>query len=345
MTPARSVTSSIPVHERTGISEARRVASAITDRLRFREDQAGRVALIVTEAATNILKHAGGGEMLISAVQRGGTDGVEVIALDIGPGIQDLTSSMRDGFSTSGSPGTGLGAIARLASDFDVYSAPGKGTVLLARIFPERGPVPYGRAGSDLPLEFGGVAVPKRGERECGDAWHVRPNPKGAGVIVSDGLGHGPAAAAASARAVEIFLEHPDASLPELMALIHGALRPTRGAAVSLLRLSLEESQIRYVGVGNIAASVVSGAATRQMVGFPGTAGHEAHRIQELTYPYPQGALVLLHSDGITAHWSADRYPGLVDHDPSIIAAILYRDFNRGRDDATAVVLRQIRAV
>ena len=62
--------------------------------------------------------------------------GVEILALDKGPGIRDLERSLRDGYSTAGGAGTGLGAISRLSSEFDVYSPPGKGTALLARIWP-----------------------------------------------------------------------------------------------------------------------------------------------------------------------------------------------------------------
>jgi anti-sigma regulatory factor (Ser/Thr protein kinase) len=94
--------------------------------LGFDETDVGNVAIIVTELATNMLKHATQGEILMRPIARGTALGMEFVALDRGPGIASLTQCFRDGYSTAGSPGTGLGSIARLAGDFDIYSTPGK---------------------------------------------------------------------------------------------------------------------------------------------------------------------------------------------------------------------------
>jgi hypothetical protein len=71
-----------------------------------------------------------------------------------------------------------------------------------------------------------------------------------------------------------------------------------------------------------------------------GIAGHEARRIHEFSYPFPDDGLLVLHSDGLKSQWSLDGYPGLAERDPALIAGILFRDFNRGRDDVTVVVAR-----
>ncbi|MEG2630728.1 MAG: histidine kinase, partial [Comamonas sp.] len=68
------------------------------------------------------------------AARKGQAPEIEILSVDDGPGIRDLSQAMRDGFSTAGSPGTGLGAVQRLATDFDVHSEVGKGTVILARL-------------------------------------------------------------------------------------------------------------------------------------------------------------------------------------------------------------------
>jgi hypothetical protein len=65
--------------------------------------------------------------------------------------------------------------------------------------------------------------------------------------------------------------------------------------------------------------------------------------VQTFTYPWPAGALLVLASDGISTHWSLDAYPGLRHRDPVLVASVLYRDFVRGRDDATVVVARERR--
>ncbi|HWQ57064.1 MAG TPA: SpoIIE family protein phosphatase [Bryobacteraceae bacterium] len=335
-------TTVVRVTEATEAAEGRRVASALAGRVGFTPEQAGRVALVATETATNILRHGGGGELLVSPAERGGKRGVEILALDNGPGMRDVRRSMEDGYSTGGSSGTGLGAIERLSSECEIYSTPGKGTAVLARVFPE------GSGRRDLcgesDLEIGGVAVPMHGEELCGDAWASRPDPCGCLILVADGLGHGPAAAEASARAVQVFREYPDNEFPELIERMHGALRSTRGAAVALARVCTGERGVAFAGVGNISGAVVAeGGTVKQMVSHAGTIGHEYRRVQEFRYAYPEGAVVVLHSDGITTHWSLDAYPGLREHSAAMIAAVLYRDFNRGRDDATVVVVKERR--
>ena len=75
-----------------------------------------------------------------------------------------------------------------------------------------------------------------------------------------------------------------------------------------------------------------------------GTAGHSVRRIDEFTYPWPKDGVLIQYTDGLGTHWDVDRYPGLLGRSPSLIAAVLYRDFNRGRDDVTVLVASEARA-
>src|SRR5688572_12749729 len=113
----------LPVTDPSQVGEARRRAAALAQRLGFDDTDAGKVAIVVTEAANNLVKHARDGEILLHPLEQDGTAGLEVLALDKGPGL-DLSRCLRDGFSTGGTPGTGLGAIARLSAVFDVHSSP-----------------------------------------------------------------------------------------------------------------------------------------------------------------------------------------------------------------------------
>src|SRR5436305_2476683 len=124
---------SIQVDTADQAGEARRRAAGIAAALRLDETTAGRLALVVTECANNLWKHGGGGEILLNPL---GTDasGVDVLALDRGPGMGDVARCFQDGYSTAGSAGTGLGAIRRLSSECDVFTADGQGTALLARV-------------------------------------------------------------------------------------------------------------------------------------------------------------------------------------------------------------------
>ena len=168
------------------------------------EATAARAAIVVTECASNVWKHAGGGEILMSPLESEGPAGVEVLALDKGPGMNDVARCFQDGYSTAGSAGTGLGAIPRLSSQYDLHSVRDRGTALLARVWKGS------RDRSKTPphhLEIGGVSVPLRGEVVCGDGYAVHQEADFSSVMVVDGLGHGPDAAACADAAKEAFLE------------------------------------------------------------------------------------------------------------------------------------------
>ena len=321
----------IAIADPTQVGEARRIGSDLARSIGFDEVHAGRVALAVTEAAANIVKHGGRGHLLL----RADGAGVGFIALDQGPGMANVSQAMRDGFSSAGTQGTGLGAIARQATEFDIYTLPGHGTALVAHFWPR--PAAEEARG----VRIGGVMVPKRGETVCGDSWAVVESGARVLVLVSDGLGHGPLAAAASARAVDVLRARAADPVAAIVERMHDALRPTRGAAAAVAEVDRRAGVVRFVGVGNIAASIVSNSTIRSMVSHHGTLGHDARKIQMFQYPWPEGGLLVMSSDGIGSRWDLAAYPGLAQRNPALVAAVLYRDFQRGNDDATVVVLRE----
>ncbi len=330
----------VPMGESSRVGEARRLAMTMAGRLGFDESGSGGVALVVTEAATNLVKHGGGGELLLIPIARGGRDGLEVLALDKGPGIADVGRALADGYSTAGSPGNGMGAMMRLAGAFDVYSAPGLGTAVLARLWAGRAPAAVPEGG----LDVGAICLPRTGEVASGDAWATA----GAGgrtlILAVDGLGHGPQAAEASRQAVRVFGERAHLGPGEALKSAHSALRATRGAVAAIAEVDPDAGTVRYAGVGNIAGAILAGPTSQSLVSMNGTIGHEAKRFQEFTYAWPAGALLVMHSDGLATSWRLDRYPGLTARDPSLIAGVLYRDFVRGRDDVTVLVAREMHA-
>jgi hypothetical protein len=251
--------------------------------------------------------------------------------------MTDLDRCLRDGYSTAGTPGTGLGAIVRLADFFDIYTVPQSGTALLARLWSR--PLSLERPAGTL--EVGTLQLPKPPEEVCGDAWAVDQGQGQTRILVADGLGHGPVAAEAARAAVRIFRENSRLSLVELIQCIHDALRSTRGAAVAAAEVDLNAQALRFAGVGNIAGTIVAGGASHSLVSHNGTVGHQLRKVQQFVYSFPRGALLVLHSDGLVTHWRLDDYAGLAARHPSLIAGMLYRDFNRRRDDVTVVVARE----
>lgn len=322
------------ISENSQIAEARRVVSEMARMLGFHETEIGKVALVVTEASTNLLKHAQHGQLVVRALERNQIPGLELLALDRGPGIANVNEALRDGYSTAGSAGTGLGAIGRLATEFDLYSKMGAGVALLARFWLRPLPTTPATPG----IQVGVVSLPKTGETICGDQWGIQTLPDRALLVVADGLGHGPEAAKAAQAAVQV-LAAP-ATPTALMENAHHALHSTRGAAVAIAELHWSQQLVRFAGIGNISAAVLEGANRRHLVSHNGIVGHEMRKVQEFTTPWTANALLLLHSDGLTNHWNLADYPGLAAQDPSIIAGVLYRDFTRGRDDVTVVVVK-----
>lgn len=321
------------------MGEARRAAQRLAAAAGFDENGAGKAALAATEMATNIVKHVGAGELLLRQIGELGTRGIELLALDRGRGIRNIAESRRDGYSTAGSPGTGLGALERLADTFDLYSVPDVGTVLLVRLWLEP---PTVTPGARFPFGVINVACP--GETVCGDSWSVERAGDRTLALVADGLGHGERAAEAADEAARVFdARRAGSNLAELMSRIDGALRKTRGAAVGLAEIDRGRRLVLFVGVGNIAGAIVapdSAARGRNLVSLNGTVGAGVRKVQEFAYPYEEGSLLILHSDGLRSLWPLDRYPGLLQRDPALIAGVLYRDFRRHRDDVTVLVMR-----
>jgi anti-sigma regulatory factor (Ser/Thr protein kinase) len=368
----------VPVSEQSQVAEARRAAAGVARRAGFDEAAVGRAAIVATELATNLVKHGLGGRLLagladppgawggraVRSRHEAGAAGINLIAVDQGPGIADLGAALRDGYSTAGSAGGGLGAVRRQAQAFHVYSRPGAGTAILARLGagqppPRDATAAAVGAAADAATHFpdasgggwGAVCVPKPGEEVCGDDWHVHPYPgapAGAGrtVMVVDGLGHGPQAAEAAAAAVRLFNERAGLPPAAIMEALHAGLRATRGAAVSIARFDRARRVLVFCGVGNVAGALVSSGTgqARRLLAHNGTVGHAARRIREVEYPYPDAAdppAVVLHSDGLSANWSLAAYPGLLAAHPALAAAVLYRDFARARDDAAVVVAHE----
>ena len=274
--------------------------------------------------------------MHLRGCARGGAVGVELLAVDAGPGMADPAACLRDGYSTAGSPGTGMGALQRQSDEFDLFTLSGSGTVVLSRVWatpPAAEAVP--------PLAVAALSLPKPGQEVCGDGWMQASSPGRTVVLVADGLGHGPDAAAAAREAARVFAAHADERPAALIQRMHAALRPTRGAAVAVAEVGIAAGMVRFCGVGNISAAVLSPDRSQSMVSHNGIVGHELRKVQEFEYPWTRASLLVMHSDGLGTRWDLARYPGLQGRDPAVVAAVLHRDFARGTDDATVAAARE----
>lgn len=318
----------LTLEESSGVAEARRQAVRTAELGGLDEQRRANVALVVTELATNVLKHAGHGSILVRPLLPSEGDGIEIIGVDRGPGMANIAQSLLDGTSTAGTRGAGLGAVVRQSNMFDVWSEPGRGTILVARIYAHRP--------CDSAVTVGGVSLVHPREIECGDAWALRHHDDQTTIAVVDGLGHGPLAASAAAEVMAAFAQ-TGPSLDGALRAAHARARSTRGAAASLVTLDPRARSLSFAGVGNVACRIVSHEHGKGCASQHGTLGHGTPRIRTERHPWPDGVVVAF-TDGVSSRWDLASLPPWTRHHPTTVAASLWRDYGRNRDDATVVV-------
>jgi anti-sigma regulatory factor (Ser/Thr protein kinase) len=323
------------VGDSSNVGEARRAAVAAAIANRMGETDAGNVAIVATELATNLWRYAPGGLLSIQWITTECGEALEIVASDQGTGVENIERCIADGYSTGGTAGTGLGAVKRLSSEFDAYSLPGRGSVFVSRIARSGQPV-----APRFNLQWAGFSKPVRGEVENGDAWQVSIDGDRARFFVVDGLGHGPTAAVAALTAVRSFQSHRDMRPQPFLEATHRELSGTRGAAAAFLQLEPSSGAVSYAGIGNISSCLIGSHGQKGMMSHNGTLGGNVRKIQAFDYAWPVGGILVMHSDGIKTRWSLADYPGLVERHPAIVAATLARDFSRGNDDMTVLVAR-----
>jgi anti-sigma regulatory factor (Ser/Thr protein kinase) len=327
----------IRVEEPSAAVSARNAALTMAARLSFPQARAEQLSLACTEAATNLAKHAREGTLLLRISRDGDRTGIELVTIDRGPGMADVGAALRDGHSTTGTLGIGLGAIRRAADFCDVYSLPGRGTTLAARFWPEPG-APSGYAGPRGNAGWSGLLRAIGGESQCGDSYAVARTGGAVTAMMCDGLGHGPLAATASREAMAVFREAPGEQPAVLLERAHRKMSGTRGGAVAVVRI--EGDTVRFAGLGNVAGWIVTADRRQGLVSVPGIAGHQARKFRHYDYTIEAGAAVVLHSDGLSSRWDIRNLPGLTARDPLVIAAVLLSEAGVHRDDAGVLVVK-----
>lgn len=337
----------------------RRAAVALAARLGFPETRQHEIGVAVTEATTNLVRHSREGRLLLRAVRWPAAErepvepvtapliqafGLQIVTIDSGPGMSDVAAAMRDGTSSAGTLGVGLGALARLSDVLNLHSNPGHGTVLVATFLSDGRPGssdgrPFAGEEPFVTSRVAGLTRPISGETVCGDAYAVRLAGDGVALLLCDGLGHGELAARAANEATRIFREAPDVSQPlEMLGRIHRGISHTRGAAVTVAVLDPAAGVLRMAGVGNVNGVILSESGRSALTGRPGIAGHQARGMAETRHPLPPGSLVILHSDGVSPRFDLSAHPGVTSHGALVVAATVLRDAALRRDDASVLV-------
>ncbi|MEV0126083.1 SpoIIE family protein phosphatase [Streptomyces sp. NPDC050703] len=324
----------VPIDHHSAVQTAADRARELAQVCRMPGALPDRAAVLASELASNISKHARNGALFLQQSPMGRhaspDTALDIVAVDNGPGIPDIGLSLTDGFSTTRTMGAGLGAVRRIASDLTLRSAAGRGTFAHARLAAPGGAKPL--------ADIGGLCLPAEGEQTCGDAYAVVEGEGSMTGLVLDGLGHGPDAAAASRRAVRTFLARAGAPLPEVLDALHSALRHTRGAAAAAVRVGAGRAE--YCGVGNIRVAALSPhGITQQLTGQAGIVGYHLPAPRSRYLDVSDCTTLVLHTDGIDHRWTRDPDPAELSLPPTLLAASLAHTHRRRRDDATVLAI------
>lgn len=316
------------------VGTARRGIAEICRKHGLDETLAGKISIVATELGNNLARHAGGGEIIVRELPKGADCEIEILAIDHGPGVRNIAEALRDGYSTGGTAGTGLGAVKRLSNSFDIYTQAGKGTVV--RSF-------FGSPERVSKFEIGGISIALAGESACGDGWDIIESGTTTRVLLADGLGHGPFAEEAAREAIAVFRSMKSSSPAAALDAMHLSLGKTRGAAASAVTIDPERGTLQSSGVGNVAMRVIHEDSAKNLVSDNGTLGGMARKAADASSAWKADSMLVMHSDGVSSRWSLTEYPGVTPRHPSIIASLIYRDHRRERDDSTVVVLKGLR--
>lgn len=320
----------VAVTDESSVGEVRRKAQAAARRLNLDETESGKLALLATEVSRNTLIHGGGGQIVFAGSIGDTGSRVRVLALDKGSGIPNLANAMSDGYSTAGTLGGGMGAMKRMSSALDIFTAQ-SGTIVMMEL---------GETAQPGEMPIAGMAVPLQGESVCGDGWCSYQTAERALILLVDGLGHGIGAYEAAQEAITVFKQRTNLKPGEILSYMHDALRKTRGAVAAVAEIQPGNKRLVFAGVGNISGVVLNGERSRSLASHNGTLGATALRIQEFQSGWSPNDILIMHSDGIQSRWDLSSYKGLLARHPFVIGGVLFRDFRRQRDDASVVVVK-----
>lgn len=296
------------------------------------------VALVTTELATNLIKHAQGGKLTLTPLDDGGRVGLEIESRDSGPGIADVEQALADRFSTTGTRGTGLGGVNRLMDELDITSKHGRGTRIACRKWVRQHPSSI----RPCPLAFGVATRPRQPGADNGDAFVVKQWAESALVGVIDGLGHGQFAHCAAQAARQYVESHFDLPLDQIFRGAGRACRATRGVVMALARFDWGQGQLAFASVGNIEARVFPSSELFPFAIRRGVIGLNAPSPVVTEHPWSPGNVLVLHSDGLRTHWSCKDFPGVAEQPAQTLAQEFLRLLAKEEDDATVIVVRSV---
>ncbi len=326
--------SSLYVGHPGDVIAAQKAAREYATHIGFSPSECEQIALAVTELATNLVRHAGGGTLRMSTLSADDRGGILVETEDRGPGIVHPDHALADGFSTAGGLGNGLGTVHRIMDGMELDSPSTGGLKVTCHrwirpstrtVFPQR-------------LAFGVATRARRNDVHNGDAFIVKSWARGALVGVIDGLGHGVEAERAAQAARAYVEDHFDLPVAGLFKGVGQACRRTRGVVMALARFHMDTT-VEIANVGNVEVRLFGAPQRPNLVVRRGILGVNAPSPVVTSHTWTRESTLVLHSDGLHSHWSIETMPGVCWTTPPEAASALLLAQGKDDDDATVVIV------
>jgi anti-sigma regulatory factor (Ser/Thr protein kinase) len=329
-----SDTQSIPIYDEASVSTARQRVRETGAAAQLNELLIESVALVASELTHNQLAHARHGYFAVRPIQRNGVNGLEVIAADLGPGIEKRIVSGDAITRTTGSLGEGLGGVFRIADEVEIDSRREEGVCVVARKF---------EAKISPACEFAIAGVPFPGEAISGDDAVCIHTESGILAAVCDGLGHGPEAREASNKAVEVISRNHHLDLGEIVAAVNAGLAGVRGCVLAIARYDRETRKLQCLSVGDVRAQYYRLRDTHFFTPVPLVIGDRALPVRKLRVEeidVEPGAVFAMFTDGLESKTNLKGQLDILRLPAIAIAQGMIETHSRGNDDSLVLVAR-----
>lgn len=313
--------------------------------LRFSEKEIAEVSIVVNELCDNMIKHAAvEGKIRFSQIVDENRTGIEIVAEDKGPGIENIEEMLKDGVSSKGTLGGGFGAIRRLSDYFEIRSNTKSlgdstvqpGTIIVVKKWRASSLHTSRVISSDITVSV--LTKPYYGSSVNGDGYYIRSSSGKDIIAVLDGLGHGVEAFEATNCAIKIIDENTHKSVEEIMKTMNLVLKNKRGAVVALFSIDRFEKEFEMLSIGNIDIRLMSEEATERLFSYNGYIGGYTGNFKTTRHAYKRGDILTLCTDGVSTKWEFEQYINENISNPTVLCNLVFNEYARQNDDATMLV-------
>lgn len=327
------------VRDEAGLILLRSRLRTVCYRKGFTSVEIEKMELVCNEIVTNQIKHAQGSGMLQIWDPVNAKQSIDIFGLDYGPGIENLEHAKKDGTTTTGTLGKGLGAIERLSGENAIYTMikdansvnSWHGTAIWSRFTP-------GKKEKKGVLESGSYIRAFQDNFYNGDYIEIKNGLGGLKWAHLDGLGHGKLAADAVVPARSILNE--ETCLEDKIASLSEKLKFGRGAVGVLGEIDASGKRLRISGVGDMQAYLIEDNERRAMNLASGILGRQHRSVVVNDIAFAQRAVAITASDGIKS-WNIETFPMLWRLHPQMIAFVMGNILARRSDDISLMVVRR----